>query len=66
MRVTPLSKEKNTLKPEAKYPISLYNNVRLRTLTSTVPNDPVKIPFKVRKELEMQRALFKLRSKNLL
>ena len=61
-----MPKENFESKPEQKYPVNLYNNVRLRTLTSSVPEDAVKIPYEVRKELEMQRALFKLRSKNLL
>ena len=64
MKVTPIPKKNFEPKPEQRYPMNLYNNVRLRTLTSSVPEDAVKIPFEVRKELEMQRALFKLRSKN--
>ena len=61
LRVRPISKAPCSPKTEKRYPVKFYDNVRLLTLT-TVRDNTLQIPLEVKRELEYQRALSKLRS----
>ena len=61
LRVRPIKKSPSSSKAEKRYPVKFYDNVRLQTLT-TIRDTTLRIPLVVKKELEYQRALSKLRS----
>ena len=61
LRVRPITKAPCSQETDKRYPVKFYDNVRLQTLT-TIRDDTLRIPIEVKKELEYQHALSKLRS----